>query len=93
MMARASPPPTTLRMVAGPRGAPPSLADVRPVIARATSTATTVTGTRNVCDGNRIAIKGSSAPIVNASAEDSAACHGLVRLSGSMPRLPPLREP
>jgi hypothetical protein len=66
-------------------GAPPRLADTAPVTTRATSTAATVTGIRSVVGGNRIAISGSSAPTVNDSADDRAACQGLVRSSGSIP--------
>lgn len=44
-----------------------------------------MTGTRHVVGGTRMAIRGSSAPTVNASADDSAACHGFVSSPGVMP--------
>ncbi len=58
------------------------VAEIVPVIASATSTATKVTGDAAVsAGGSRIARSGSSAPSVNATADESAACHGLTRSS------------
>lgn len=76
----------TTRATAARRLVPPSRALTSPVTASATRTATKVTGTRQPADGARIAISGSSAPVVNAAAEANAACHGLVSWLGSMPR-------
>ena len=67
----------TRRSVARDLAAPPRWAETVPVIARATSTATKVTGTRHSGGGSRIASSGSSAPSVNAIADESAACHGI----------------
>ena len=81
----ASRPTTTLRTTAGRTRARPRRAATQPVRARATVTAATVTGTRAVSGGSAIASSGSSDPTVKASIEATAACHGLVRSSGSMP--------
>ena len=60
---------------------PPRWADTAPVIVSAASTATNVTGIRHPGGGSRIASSGSSAPRVNATADDRAACQGLTRSS------------
>src|ERR1700719_3070924 len=74
-----------LRTTARPGGAPPSPADTAPVITKARSTATTVAGIRQATGGTKITINGHNAANVNDSAEDSAACHGLLSSSGSIP--------
>ena len=84
VIAMASAPPTVTRRI-GRRGfAPPSRAATQPVIASARSTAATVTAMRVDAGGRRIAMSGSSAPMVNDTADEIAASHGLVSSSGSI---------
>jgi hypothetical protein len=65
VIAMASAPPTVTRKI-GRRGfAPPSRAATQPVIASASNTAATVTGMRADAGGRRIAMSGSSAPVVH----------------------------
>ena len=64
---------------------PPIVALMVPVAASATSTAAKVTGTRIDGGGRRIASIGRIAPIVKASADAPAACHGLTTSSSAMP--------
>ena len=75
-------PPSTTRMTARRLRAPPSTALTVPVRTSATSTATNATGTRKAAGGNKIATNGTSAPRVNATADDTAACDGLDRSLG-----------
>src|ERR1700739_93203 len=83
VVANARHPPMRLRTTARPCGAPPSPADTAPVITKARSTATTVAGILHAAGGTKITISGKNAPMVNDSAEDRAACHGLLSSSGS----------
>ncbi len=66
----------TSRSVARALPLPPRWADTVPVIARAISTATNVMGIFSSGGRSRIVSSGRSAPSVNATADDSAACHG-----------------
>ena len=74
----------TVRRIARPRRAPPIHAATYPVMASATSTDTKVSGTRTSAGASRIVSSGNTAPIVNATAEASAAAHGLATSSASM---------
>ena len=78
-------PTPTLRSTAGRTGACPSRALTVPVTTSAATTATTVTGSRAPAGGRTMASSGSSAPRVNEISDAQAACHGLTRLSPSMP--------
>ena len=80
MTAIAAAPQTTSRPIAGAHRAPPREALNAPVNANASSTTANVTGTTLIPDGaNRIARIGRIEPTVNATADDTAACHGLVK--------------
>ncbi|OSY52843.1 hypothetical protein BG846_01478 [Streptomyces fradiae ATCC 10745 = DSM 40063] len=79
-----APPPTT-RTTAGRVGAAPSRALHQPVSVSAARTETTVTHSRAGAGGTTMASSGSRAPTVKARKLAPAACHGLVRSSGSMP--------
>src|SRR6476469_7764539 len=78
-------PPMTLRHTGFVAGAPPSLALRIPVRPSASTTATTVTHTRAPTGGRVIASRGSRAATVKETNDATAACVGLVRLSGSIP--------
>src|SRR6478609_4649320 len=78
----ASSPPATLRRTARRTGADPSRALTDPVIARATATATTVT---HAAGAITTPSSGTDAPTTKARKLAPAACHGLVRSSGSNP--------
>ena len=81
----ASRPMVTLRSTARPTGACPSRALTAPVTVSAAITASTVVGSRAPTGGSTIASSGSSAPKVKEISDTQAACHGLTRLSPSMP--------
>ena len=75
----ATAPPTTSRPIAGAHRAPPREALNAPVNANASSTTANVTATLIPDGADRIATIGRIEPTVNATADDTAACHGLVK--------------
>ncbi len=77
--AMASAPPTTRRVTATTRRDRATDALSNPVIRSPMSTATNATAIRADSGGTRMAMSGSSAPIVKASADEPAATQGLTR--------------
>ena|SRR3990167_9116754 len=76
------PPKTTLAVALGIL-APPMLALIDPVIAKASTTDITVAGIRSGRGGVEIVIRGIIPPIRKDEAEANVACQGFVRFSGS----------
>lgn len=78
-------PPVVTRTVPRTGFAPAARALIQPVMVSATTVATPVTGIRKVGGGTSIATSGSSAPSVNETADEMAACLGLISSWGSRP--------